>query len=228
MNTYIILIIVFAIIIVLAGLALAYFLYDEKKLKEVDPELLVKLGKRYTKEEFETTMFNRYIEIVESIQNENYNLLRDVVADEEYNKILLKIKENKDRQQREMCTNFKKGFSKLVSFRINSDVEVAKLWIQYTDNEYIEADREVVDDKGETHIEKTIIKGDKKKDVYHEYILTFVKGRTNNEDILCPNCGNLTNIALNNRCLKCDSVIAPKKMHWVYVDKVVTNISKIK
>ena len=228
MNTYIILIIVFAIIIVLAGLALAYFLYDEKKLKEVDPELLVKLGKRYTKEEFETTMFNRYIEIVESIQNENYNLLRDVVADEEYNKILLKIKENKDRQQREMCTNFKKGFSKLVSFRINSDVEVAKLWIQYTDNEYIEADREVVDDKGETHIEKTIIKGDKKKDVYHEYILTFVKGRTNNEDILCPNCGNLTKIALNNRCLKCDSVIAPKKMHWVYVDKVVTNISKIK
>ena len=228
MNTYIMLIIIFVVIIILAGLALAYFIYDEKNLKEVPNELLVKLGKQYTKEEFENALYNRYIEIVESIQNENYDLLRDVVADEEYNKMLLQIKENKEKVQKEMCVNFKKGFSKLISFKINNDIEVVKLWVQYSDNEYIEADREVVDENDEKHMEKVIIKGDKKKDIYHEYILTFVKGRTNTEDVLCPNCGYHTNLLMNQKCIRCDSIIAPKKMHWVYVGKVITNISKAK
>ena len=225
---YITLIIIFVVIIILAGLVLAYFMYDEKKLKEVPNELLTKLGKLYTKEEFETALYDRYIEIIESIQNENYLLLRDVVADEEYNKILLKIKEDKDKGQKEMFINFRKGFSKLISFKLNNDLEVVKLWVKYTDNEYTEANREVENENGEKVIEKTIIKGDKKKDISHEYILTFVKGRTNNEDVLCPNCGYHTKLCMNNKCVRCDSMIAPKKMHWVYVDKTLTNISKAK
>lgn len=225
---YITLIIICVVIIVIGALVLLYLIHDEKKLKEVDNELLKKLGKLYTKEEFENTMFNMYTNILTGISNENYNYLRDAVADEEYNKILLKEKENTDKNIKEIITGIKKSFSKLISFRMNNDLEVAKLWIQYTDKEYTTQNREVVDEDGNKRIEEVVIKGDKDKEIYHEYILTFVKGRSNNEDVLCPNCGYHTKLLNTSKCIRCDSIISPKRMHWVYVDKVVTNISKNK
>lgn len=228
MNIYIVLIIICAIIFLGALFVFIYFLNDEKQIKEVDNELLVKLGKQYSKEEFENTLFNKYVEILVGIQNESYLFLRDIVADEEYNKILLNVKTNKDRNQKEVITNIKKGFSKLISYKINNDLEIAKLWIQYTDNEYILANREIENEKGEKEVREMVISGDEHKDIYHEYILTFVKGRSNNEDVLCPNCGYHTSLLTSSKCVRCDSIIVPKRMHWVYVDKVVTNISKAK
>ena len=228
MNIYIILIIVCSIIIVITGLVFAYLLHDEKKLKEVDNELLVRLGKKYTKEEFEDRIFKQYVDILLGIQNESYNFLRDSVSDEEYNRILLTIKQNNDHLQKENVSNIKKVFSKLISYKINNDLEVVKVWIKYTDCEYTSAKREVMNEDNELVLQEMIIKGDKNKTVEHEYILTFVKGRSNNEDVLCPNCGYHTNLLINSKCARCDSIIAPKRMHWVYVDKVVTNISKAK
>ena len=125
MNIYIILIIIFSIVIVGAALVYFYLSYDEKKLKEVDNELLVRLGKKYSKEEFEETMFQRYVDIILGIQNESYNFLRDAVSDEEYNRILLQIKENNNHMQKEMVANIRKDFSKLISFKLNNDLEVA-------------------------------------------------------------------------------------------------------
>jgi len=226
MNIYIILIIVCAIVFIVAGMVLMYLIFDEKKIKEVDNELLARLRKQYTKEEFENTMYDKYVEILMGIQNESYNFLRDSVSDEEYNKILLEIKNNKDHQQMEVVSNIQKGFSKLISYKLNNDLEVAKVWIQYTDNEYTLANREVINTEGQPEIQQVVIKGDKKKNIYHEYILTFVKGRSNNEDILCPNCGYHTKLLTSSKCIRCDSTISPKRMHWVYVDKVATNISK--
>lgn len=228
MNKYILLIILLIIVIIVSVLILLYLLYDEKKLKEVSNELLSKLGKKYTKEEFENEMFNKYSEIVLGICNENYNFLRDMVSDEEYNNILMKNKTVKDNNQKEVITNIKKGFSKLISFRINNELEVAKLWIQYTDNEYTLGNREVQDEEGNTSVEQVVIKGDKDKEIYHEEIITYVKGRANNEDILCPNCGYHTVLLDTPKCIKCDSIIAPKKNHWVFVNRVATNISKNK
>lgn len=228
MNIYIILIIIFSIVIVGAALVYFYLSHDEKKLKEVDNELLVRLGKKYSKEEFEETMFQRYVDIILGIQNESYNFLRDAVSDEEYNRILLQIKENNNHMQKEMVANIRKDFSKLISFKLNNDLEVARLWIRYADNEYTVANREVMNENNEPVMQEMVIKGDKNKDINHEYILTFVKGRSTNEDITCPNCGYHTNMLTNSKCVRCESVLAPKTMHWVYVDKKVTNLSKAK
>ncbi len=228
MNIYILLIIVLIIIIICSVLALLYLLYDEKNIKEVSNELLTKLGKKYTKEEYENEMFNKYIDILSGIQNENYDFLRDMVSDDEYNKMLARIKNNIDNNQTEMITNIKKGFSKLISFKVNNEYEVSKLWVQYTANEYTLAKRENIDDKDNKSIDEVVISGDKNKEVYHEEIITFVKGRANNEDILCPNCGYHTTLVDTSKCIRCDSLIAPKKMHWVFVNRVSTNISKNK
>ena len=228
MNIYIILIIIFSTFLVGALLVFLYFLFDERKVKEVDNELLVRLGKQYTKEQYENIMFERYISIVNGIQNDSYNFLRDAVSDEEYNKILVQIKKNNDHMQKEIVENIRKDFSKLISFKINNDLEVTKLWIRYSDNEYTMAKREVENADGEKVMQDVIIEGDKNKDIYHEYVLTFVKGRSNNEDIMCPNCGYQTALLLNARCDRCGSTILPKKMHWVLVDKKITNLSKAK
>ena len=228
MNKYILLIILLIIVIIVSVLILLYLLYDEKKLKEVSNELLTKLGKKYTKEEFENEMFAVYSNILSGIQNNNYNYFRDMVSDDEYNKILMKAKENTDNNTINHIDNIQKGFSKLISFRVNNEYEVAKLWIQYTDNEYTLGNREVQDEEGNTSVEEVVIKGDKNKEVYHEEIITFVKGRANNEDILCPNCGYHTKILDTSKCVKCDSILAPKKEHWIYLNKVATNISKNK
>lgn len=228
MNIYLILIIICVVVFIVALLVYLYLMFDERKLKEVDNELLVRLGKKYTKEEFEETMFQRYVDIILGVQNESYNFLRDAVSDEEYNRILLSIKQNNDHMQKEMIANIKKEGAKLISFKINNDLEVARLWIKYTDNEYTSANREVMNEDNEPVIQEVIIKGDKQKVINHEYIVTFVKGRSNNEDITCPNCGYHTNLLIASKCVRCESVLAPKKMHWVYVDKKVTNISKAK
>ena len=228
MNIYIILIIIFSIILIGAGLVFFYFVLDERKVKEVDNELLVRLGKKYTKEQFENVLFERYTSIISGIQNDSYNFLRDAVSDEEYNKILMQIKQNNDHMQKEIVENIRKDFSKLISFKINNDLEVAKLWVSYTDSEYTMAKRQVVDSDGKNVMQDVIIKGDKNKKIRHEYILTFVKGRSNNEEILCPNCGYQTVLMLDSKCNRCGSVIVPKKLHWVLVDKKVTSLSKIK
>lgn len=228
MNSYMIMVVLFIIIFIIAALVLIYLILDEKKLKEVDNKLLVRLGKQYTKEDYENTMFNQYVEILMSIQNANYNLLKDIVSDEEYNKILLKVKSNNDEKVKEVVANIKKGFSKLIGYQVTADLEIAKLWVEYTDNEYTLGNREVENEDGTKEIKEVIISGDKNKDVYHEYILTFVKNRASNEDVVCPSCGYKTNLLTNSKCPKCDSIIVPKRMHWVYVDKVNTNISKNK
>ena len=226
MSTYIILIIISGIVFIGALGVLIYLLLDERKIKEVDNELLVKLGKKYTKEEFEETMFQQYVDILLGIQNESYNYLRDAVSDEEYNKILLTIKQNSDRGQKEIISNIKKEFSKLISYKINNDLEIAKLWIRYTDNEYILANREVMNEKNEPEMQEVVIQGDKNKIITHEYVLTYVKGRVANEDITCPNCGYHINLLNTSKCVRCESLLAPKKMHWVYLNKTAMNINK--
>ena len=56
MDTFVIFIIIFAVIFVGALLVFIYLKNDEKKVKEVDDAKLSRMGKKYTKVEFENTM----------------------------------------------------------------------------------------------------------------------------------------------------------------------------
>lgn len=225
---YIILIILFIIIFIGGLLGFLYLSKDEKNLKEVTTVQLSRLGKIYTKEEYENKMFDMYVNIISGIQNNDYNLLKDIVSDEEYNKILLEIKQNQEQNVKKMVDHINKGFSKLIEFKIVNDLEVSKLWVQYSDTEYVLGNREIENEDGSKEIKEIVISGDKDKILYHEYILTFVKDRTSNEDIMCPSCGYKSNMLLRSYCPNCDTLIVPKKMHWVYVGKVSTNINNTK
>lgn len=228
MNFYIIGIIIFAIIFIICLFLLLFYIKDEKRLKEVSDNDLVKLGKTYTKNEFEEKLFNQYVNILESIQYSNYSFLKDIVSDEIYNQILLDIKKEQDNNEKNVVTNIKKEFSKLIDFTVLNDLEIAKLWVRYSNIEYVKGIRKIMDENNNEIESEVVIRGSKDNYINHEYILTFVKNRTQTEDIVCPSCGYQTHMLTSSKCLRCDSEIVPKKMHWVFLDKVTTNISKQK
>ena len=58
MNLYLLGMIFFLLVFIVSIFLLIYFIKDEKSLKEVTNQELIKLGKIYTKEEFENNGFN--------------------------------------------------------------------------------------------------------------------------------------------------------------------------
>ena len=99
-----------------------------------------------------------------------------------------------------------------------------KFWIKYSSVEYTKGIKKDIIDNKEIATE-VIVEGDKDKQINHEFILTFVKDKTKTEDIVCPSCGYQTHMLTSSKCIRCDSEIVPKKMHWVLVDKNSINNS---
>ncbi len=228
MNLYLLGIIFFLVLIIVGIFLLRYFIKDEKKLKEVSNEDLQKRGKKYTKEEIEEKMFNQYINIEMSMIDENYGFLRDAVSDQIYNQILLQIKENQKNQVKNKIQNVRKEFCKLIYLGYEQNLEIAKFWIRYSSIEYQTAQRNEVTEAGKEIVVERVVQGNDQVPIYHEYILTFVKDPTETEEIVCPHCGYQTNMLTSSKCIRCDSEIIPKSKHWVFVNKVTTNISKQK
>jgi len=152
--------------------------------------------------------------------------LKDIVSDDVYNQILLSVKQNQDKNETNVITDVKKEFSKLIDFENINDLEVARVWIKYSSIEFVKGIRKIMVDDREVESE-VVIAGDKSNPVTHEYVLTFVKNITQTENIVCPSCGFQTNMLTTSRCIRCDDEIVSKKEHWVFVEKVATDISKI-
>lgn len=226
-TLYLVLLIIFIIGMIGSGIVVTVLSLDEKNVKEVTTEWLHKMGKDYSKEEFENTMFNQYVNIEYAKTNDDYNQLKDVVSDEEYNKILLDVKKDREQELKKVVDKINKGFSKLIGFKMVKDQEVAKLWVQYSCVEYVKGYREELNE--ETNLmekKEVIVSGSDTKPVFHEYVVTFVKERSTVEKVVCPSCGREYKLLLRSKCQICDTIIVPKTKHWVYVNKKIANINK--
>lgn len=67
MNLYLLGMIFFLLVFIVSIFLLIYFIKDEKSLKEVTNQELVKLGKIYTKEEFENKIFELYAKKIKTL-----------------------------------------------------------------------------------------------------------------------------------------------------------------
>lgn len=224
MNLYIIGIIIFSIVFIGCIFLLIYFIKDEKNLKEVSNQDLLSMGKFYTKADFEEKIFNQYAKILESTQYADYNFLKDAVSDQIYNQILLKIKQNQDLNQEDVITDIKKDSSKLIALYREKNLEIAKVLVRYSGIEYVKKNETKLDENNQEIVNEVIIAGDKSNPIYHEYILTFVKDKSDTESITCPNCGYHEQLLTSSKCIRCDLDMIPKTGHWVFVEKVNTNI----
>lgn len=225
MTYYIIGIVFFVIVIIVCCIMLYFYTKDEKKLLEVTDNQLAKMGKVYSKVEFENRMFEQYTSIISGIAYEHYSFLKDSVSDELYNQILLEAQRKEEKHEVSIINDIKKEFCKLISFDVVKDLEVAKLWVRYSAIEYVQGPRKSVDEDGQEITIDAVVDGDKDQAVTHEYILTFVKNKSETENIVCPNCGFKYDILTSSSCVSCEAEVVPKRLHWVYVDKITTNIS---
>ena len=185
-RLYLVLMIVFIVAAVLSIGVYVFFMLHEKRIKEVTTGLLHSMGKDYTKEFFETELYNQFVNIEEAKVSDNYTFLKDVVSDEEYNNILLDVKRQQEESVKKINTSFTKYFSKLIDFKIVGNQEVAKLWIQFSDIEYTKGYTQESNEKGEVFTNESIVSGSDKKPVTHEYVLTYVKDRSTTERVVCP------------------------------------------
>lgn len=213
-TLYLVLMIVFIIATIVSIGLYIFFKLDENNIKVVSNKLFNKLNKTYTKQEFENTMYNQYINIEESKNNNDYALLKDIVSDKEYNNILLERKKEDENNIKIIHMNFQKGFSKLINYKVINNQEVASFWIKYSCLENISSN---------INLNSNSI-----KPMEFEYIITYVKDNSSKEEIICPNCGQKIKILLNSKCSICDNTIVPKNGHWVYIGKEVPNIEKNK
>lgn len=219
MIFYIIGISIFTIVLLVCIFLLIYFIKDENNLLEITTRQLIQFGKDYKKEEFENTLFQQYENILSGITYENYSFLKDAVSDENYNQILLTAKQNRETQKENVITDIRKVFSRLIGFEVPNELEIAKLWVRYSCKEYTKGIRKIVDENGQENLIEAIIEGNPNTSTMHEYILVFVRNRTQTENTLCPSCGYQSHILMTSNCPRCDTEVVPKKMHWVFLKK---------
>lgn len=224
MMLYIVGIVVFTIILLVSIILLIYFIKDEDNLAEVTTSQLIQFGKNYKKEDFENLIFEQYKNILSGITYENYSFLKDAVSDEIYNQILLTAKTNREEQKESIISDIKKEFCKLIGFETVDSLEVAKFWIRYSCKEYTKGMRKIVDENGKENIIQSVINGNQDKTITHEYILFFVRSRTQTENTLCPSCGYQSSVLMSSNCPRCDIEIVPKKMHWVFLKKISADL----
>ncbi len=103
----------------------------------------------------------------------------------------------------------------LESFTQNGDKDILTCILRSRMNDYI------IDDRT-----RQLIKGEKNKDIYGTYKLTFVRktgvktqaGTAEVNKTNCPNCGAPTEITSSGRCEYCGSVITTGEHDWVLSD----------
>ena len=208
--------IILIIVIVVCIFMLTKLSKQENEYMEVSNKYLKNIGKDYTKDQFASWAFQFYNQIILSVQHENYEYLRDVLADDLYNNYLISIKNAKDRNVKNIVEDMKPIFTKLVSLVIKDDLEIAKVWIKVS---YLEYTMDITPSTEENPIKDRIIMGSKNHKLEKEYMLTLVKGRTEKESVACPNCGFITHIVSQNTCSRCGAVVVNRRYHWVLIGK---------
>lgn len=208
--------IILIIVIVVCVFMLTKLSKQENEYMEVSNKYLKNIGKDYTKDQFASWAFQFYNQIILSVQHENYEYLRDVLADDLYNNYLISIKNAKDRNVKNIVEDMKPIFTKLVSLVIKDDLEIAKVWIKVS---YLEYTMDITPSTEENPIKDRIIMGSKNHKLEKEYMLTLVKGRTEKESVACPNCGFVTHIVSQNTCSRCGAVVVNRRYHWVLIGK---------
>ena len=208
--------IILIIVIVACIFMLTKLSKPENEYMEVSNKYLKNIGKDYTKDQFASWAFQFYNQIILSVQHENYEYLRDVLADDLYNNYLISIKNAKDRNVKNIVEDMKPIFTKLVSLVIKDDLEIAKVWVKVS---YLEYTMDITPSTEENPIKDRIIMGSKDHKLEKEYMLTLVKGRTEKESVACPNCGFVTHIVSQNTCSRCGAVVVNRRYHWVLIGK---------
>ncbi len=212
-------IIIFSIITIVCIFLLIRLSSKESQFMEVSNRYLKDIGKNYNRDKFAMAIYELYRDIIDGVQKERYEFLKDVLSDNIYNNYLREIKISKDRQIKNIVTDIKPVFSRLISLINKDGTEIAKVWMKISFIEYMLDMSPQTGSQEKIGNENRVIGGSKTRRFEKEYIITLVKRHTPKESVACPACGYITDIILRNQCIRCGSNIVNRKFHWVIIAK---------
>ena len=133
------------------------------KLKEVD--------KNFNEEKFNNETFEIYKEIQLAWCDFNLDKVKELISEEMYNKYTEKLKDLKDKNQKNMMDEIELESNKIVDVNTENEIEITcEMSVKCIDY--------IIDDK------EKIVKGNKKKKYKYKYRLTFIKNLKENKYVL--------------------------------------------
>ncbi len=174
------------------------------KIKQIDPNFNV--------EEFESYAKEIFIKLQNAWTDRDWEKIRPFESKElfEQHKAQLDgyIKNNQINVMERICVNW----VHLLTFEQYAGNDILKVDLNSRMGDYI------ID-----ATTKKVIRGDKNKEYYHTYTLTFIRttgelteaGANGLKTTNCPNCGAPTTITSSGRCEYCNSVITTERYGWV-------------
>lgn len=217
---------VLVIVIIICIILLIRLSGEENNFMEVSDRYLKDIGKSYDKNTYAMTVYELYRDIIDGVQNENYEFLRDILSDDIYNNYLMGIKLSKERQIKNIVSDMKPVFAKLVSLIVKDDMEIAKVWLRVSYIEYALDMTPLTEEQRKVAPGERIVGGSKNRRLEKEYILTLVKAHTPKESVACPSCGFVSKVITRNHCIRCGAGIVNRRYHWVVIAKEDRPLSK--
>ncbi len=174
------------------------------KVKQIDPE--------FNKDEFERFARDVFVKLQNAWTDRDWEKIRPFEAKElfEQHKAQLEgyIKNNQINVMERICVNW----VHFLTFEQYGGNDILKIDLNSRMGDYI------IDAST-----KKVIRGDKSKEYYHTYTLTFIRttgaktvpGESDLKTTNCPNCGAPTTVTSSGRCEYCNSVITTDNYGWV-------------
>ena len=174
---------------------------DTTKIVAVDPTL--------NASEFKSKAFTIYKDIQTAWMNFDTETIRKLTTDEIYNMYSSQLETLKLKKQKNIMKDITLLESKIIDIKKENDVITTSVYLKVKCYDYVikEATNEVV-------------RGKNNQKIVIEYILSFVKSATNNNnEEKCPNCGAPVEINSSATCPYCDSTLVKNSSDYVMSKK---------
>lgn len=176
----------------------------ERKIKQVDPN--------FNKTEFESFAKEVFIKLQNAWTERDWEKIRPFESEELFAQHKAQLDGYIKNNQINVMDRISVNGMHLVSFEQSGEKDILKIDLSTRMSDYI------ID-----ATTKQVIKGDRTKEYYHVYTLTFIRkkgnitvsGGSGLNTTNCPNCGAPTTITSSGRCEYCNSVITTEDHGWV-------------
>ena len=160
-------------------------------------------------EEFKHQAFNIYKDIQEAWMNFDTDTIRKLTTDEIYNMYSSQLETLKLKHQKNIMKNIEYVDAKITNIKLSDDVISVVVFLRVKCLDY------VINEK----TNKTV-RGSDSTRIDIQYLLTFVKSKTNNNNIeKCPNCGAPVDIVSSATCPYCNSTLVKDASNYVLSKK---------
>ncbi len=174
---------------------------EQSKIDEFDSSVKI--------EEFKHQAFNIYKDIQEAWMNFDTDTIRKLTTDEIYNMYSSQLETLKLKHQKNIMKNIEYVDAKITNIKLSDDVISVVVFLRVKCLDY------VINEK----TNKTV-RGSDSTRLDIQYLLTFVKSKTNNNNIeKCPNCGAPVDIVSSATCPYCNSTLVKDASNYVLSKK---------